>query len=180
MLFRQIQIKQRIWPIQKLQPHIQDEPCNEPTATFSNPTNHQKSKPSGFIVGDSMIKKVVGYLLTRSLKHQYLVKNQQRKILDMCDYLKQSQRDFKPELIVFKPETYFSPKEISEDMVTLAESIKTENNKIIVSSIDCRADSFTKKVDELNAHLEGICAEKEIAITTLTKTNSKRHSNKSR
>ena len=74
MLFRQIQIKQRIWPIQKLQPHIQDEPCNEPTATFSNPTNPQKSKPSGFIVGDSMIKKVVGYLLTRSLKHQYVVK----------------------------------------------------------------------------------------------------------
>ena len=74
MLFRQIQIKQRIWPIQKLQPHIQDEPCNEPTATFSNPTNPQKSKPSGFIVGDSMIKKVVGYLLTRSLKYQYLVK----------------------------------------------------------------------------------------------------------
>ena len=98
----------------------------------------------------------------------------------MYDYLKQSQRDFKPELIVFKPEIYFSPKEISEDMVTLAESIKTENNKIIVSSIDCRADSFTKKVDELNAHLEGTCAEKEIAITTLTKTNSKRHSNKSR
>ena len=97
----------------------------------------------------------------------------------MYVYLKQTQRDFKPEIFVFKPEIYFSPKEISEDMVALAESIKTENNKIIVSSIDCRADSFTKKVDALNAHLEGICAEKEIAITTLTKTNSKRHSNKS-
>ena len=39
-----------------------------------NPTNLQKSKTSVFIVEDSMIKKVDGYLFTSSLKHQYLVK----------------------------------------------------------------------------------------------------------
>ena len=44
----------------------------------------------------------------------------------MYDCLKQTQRDFKSEIFVFKPEIYFAPKEISEDMVPLAESIKTE------------------------------------------------------
>ena len=72
-----------------------------------------------------------------------------------------------------------SPKEISEDIVTLAESMKTENTKIIISNIVCRADSFRKKVDEVNAHLEEICA-KDIAIITDSNINPKRHLNKSR
>ena len=35
-----------------------------------SPTNPQKSKTTVFIAGDSMIKKVDGYLLTNSLKHR--------------------------------------------------------------------------------------------------------------
>ena len=58
--------------------------------------------------------------------------------------------------------------------------MKTENNKIIVSGIVCRADSFREKVDELNTHLEEICAEKDIAIITHGNINPKRHLNKSR
>ena len=73
-----------------------------------------------------------------------------------------------------------SPKEISEDIVTLAESMKTEKNKVIVSSIVCRVNSFREKINEVNAHLEGICAEKDIAIITHSNMNPKRHLNKSR
>ena len=40
--------------------------------------------------------------------------------------------------------------------------MKTENNKFIISSTVCRGDSFKEKVDEINAHLEQICAEKVI------------------
>ena len=58
--------------------------------------------------------------------------------------------------------------------------MKTENNKIIVSSIVCRADSFREKVGKVNAHLEEICAEKDIAIITHSNINPKRHLNKSR
>ena len=58
--------------------------------------------------------------------------------------------------------------------------MKTENNKIIVSSIVCRVDSFREKVGKVNAHLEEICAEKDIAITTHSNRNPKRHLNKSR
>ena len=58
--------------------------------------------------------------------------------------------------------------------------MKTENNKIVVSSIVCRADNFRGKVDEVNAHLVEICAEKDIAIITGSNINPKRHLNKSR
>ena len=57
--------------------------------------------------------------------------------------------------------------------------MKTENNKIIISSIVCRADSFREKVDEVNAHLEEICAKKDIPINH-SNINPKRHLNKSR
>ena len=35
--------------------------------------------------------------------------------------------------------------------------MKTKNNKIIVSSIVCRAHSFREKVSKVNAHLEEKC-----------------------
>ena len=85
------------------------------------------------------------------------------------DYIKPTQRDLKPDIFVVHVETNDlplnkSPKEISEDIIILAESMKTENNKIIVSRIVCYADSFKEIVDEANAHLEEICAEKDIAL----------------
>ena len=85
------------------------------------------------------------------------------------DYIKPTQRDLKPDIFVVHVETNDlllnkSPKEISEDIIILAESMKTENNKIIVSRIVCYADSFREIVDEANAHLEEICVEKDIAL----------------
>ena len=152
-----------------------------PPPPSQKPTNPQKSKTSVFIVGDSMIKKVDGYLLASSLKQQYLVKTRPfstAKTIDMYDYIKPTQRDFKPEIFILHVGTNDlplnkSPKEISEDIVTLAKSIKTENNIIIVSSIVCRADSFREKVGKVNAHLEEICAEKDIAIITHNNINLK-------
>ena len=68
--------------------------------------------------------------------------------------IKPIQRDFKPEIFILHVGTNDlslnkSLKEISEDIVTLAESMKTENNKIIVSSIVCPADSFREKVGKV-------------------------------
>ena len=135
-----------------------------------------------------MIKKVGGHLLTSSLKHQYLVKTRPfstAKTIDMYDYIKPTQRDFKPEIFVLQVGTNDlplnkSPKEISEDIVTLVETMEIENNKIIVSSIVCCPDSSREKIGKVSAHLEEICAEKDIAIITHSNINPKRHLHKSR
>ena len=121
------------------------------------------------------------------LKHQYLVKARPfptAKTIDMYDYIKPTQRDFKPEIFILYVGTNDlalnkSPKEISEDILTLAKFMKTENNKIIVPSIICPADSFRGKAGKVNASLEEICAEKDIAIITHSNINLKRHLNKS-
>ena len=49
------------------------------------------------------IKKADGYLLTSALKHQYLVKTRlfsTPKTIDMYDYIKPTQRDFKSEIFI--------------------------------------------------------------------------------
>ena len=66
-----------------------DKERDKPPPSSKNSTNPQKSKTSVFIVGNSMIKKVDGYPLTNSLKHQYLVKARPfstAKTTDMYDY----------------------------------------------------------------------------------------------
>ena len=76
-----------------------------------------------FIVGDSMIKKVDRYLFTSSLKHQYLVKTRPfstAKTIEMYDYIKPTQRHFKPEIFILDVRANYlplnkSPKKILED-----------------------------------------------------------------
>ena len=50
----------------------------------------KKSKDTVFIVGDSMIKKIDGYLLTKSISHKFLVNVRPfttAKTIDMYDHL---------------------------------------------------------------------------------------------
>ena len=131
-----------------------DKERDKPPPPSQNPTNPQKSNTSVFIVGDSMIKKIDGYFLTSSLKHQYLVKTRPfstAKTIDMDDYMKPTQRDFKLEIFVLHVGRNDLPltkslKEISGDIVTLAESMKTGSKKIIISSIVCRRTASEKKL----------------------------------
>ena len=75
----------------------------------------------------------------------------------MYDYIKLTQREFNPEIFFFFFGTNDLPLNKSpQDIVTLAESMEIETNKI-VSGIVCRADSFREKVNEVNAHLNVIC-----------------------
>ena len=79
--------------VNKENPPPDKERDNSPPPS-QNPTNPPKSV---FIVGDSMIQNVDGYLLTNSLKHQYLVKKRPfstAKTIGMYDYIKPTQKDF--------------------------------------------------------------------------------------
>ena len=131
---------------------------DKPPPPSQKPSNPLKSIPSVFIIGDRMIKKVDRYFLTSSPFPT-------AKTIDIYDYLKPTQKDFKAQTFVLHVATNGlplnkPPKKIFEVNVTLAESMKTDNNKIIISGIVCRADNFEENVDEVNDHLEEICAER--------------------
>ena len=87
-------------------------PPSQNLTTSQNPNHHCSS------LGIAWLRKSMENLLSTA------------KTIDMYDYLKPIQRDFKQEIFVLHNETNHlplnkSPKEISEDIVTLTESIKT-------------------------------------------------------
>ena len=61
------------------------------------------AKETMFILGDSMIKKANGILLTRNINHKYLVKVRpfsSAKVSCMNNHVKPTLRDFKSEHII--------------------------------------------------------------------------------
>ena len=61
----------------------------------------KKPKETVFIVGDSIIKKIDGYPLTKSINHKFLITVRPfttAKTIDLYDHLKPTLRDFNPGL----------------------------------------------------------------------------------
>ena len=72
------------------------------TSTDQN-TRDRKGKPSIFIMGDSMVKKLNGYLLTKKIKHRGIVKVRlfiTVKFSCMQDHVKPTIRDINPQQII--------------------------------------------------------------------------------
>ena len=92
----------------------------------------KKLKETAFTVGDSMIKKIDGYLLTKSINHKFLVKVgpfRTAKTIDIYDHLKPTLKDFNPGLFIVHVCTNDLPlnktsNETAEKIVNLAESVK--------------------------------------------------------
>ena len=89
-----------------------------------------------------MVKKTDGYLLTSSINHRYIVKVRPfplAKTIDMVDYIKPTQRDFNPDVYLLHVgandlSSKKFPEQISLDILNLANSLKLDNNTVIVSS----------------------------------------------
>ena len=149
---------------------------------------NSKTRKTAFIIRDSMVKKTDGYLLTSSINHRYIVKVRpflSAKTIDMVDYIKPTQRDFSPDVYLLHVGTNYlfsnkSPEQISPDILNLANSLKLDNNTVIVSIIVPRDDENKKEVDEVNIILEELCKANNIGIISHRNINPKRHLNRSR
>ena len=155
-------------------------------------TNKQKqTRKTAFIIGDSMVKKIDGYLLTSSVSQKYIVKVRpffSPKTIDMLDYIKQTQRNFNPDVYLLHVGTNDlssnkSPEHISLDILNLANSLKLDNNTVVVSSIVPRDDE-NKKANEINIILEELCNANNVGMISHRNINprhlNKRHLNRSR
>ena len=119
-------------------------------------TNKQKqTRKTAFIIGDSMVKKIDGYLLISSFNHKHILKVRpflSAKTIDMLDYIKPTQRDFNSDVYLLHVGTndLFSnkyPEKISMDILNLANSLKLDNNTVVVSSIvPCDVENKKKQM----------------------------------
>ena len=141
-----------------------------------------------FILGDSMVKDVDGYLLTGSINRKFIVKVRpfsSAKTVDMEDYIKPTKRDFTPKLCVLHVGTNDlplddSPNEIAERILNTAESLKSENTELIISNVVPRGDKYKDKGESLSEVLKKVCDSKNIPIINHDNINPKRHPNRSK
>ena len=131
-----------------------------------------KSRQSVYILGDSMVKKLNGFFLTKNIKHKYLVKVRpfnSAKTRCMHDHAKPTIRDMNPEHIILHVgtndlNTEKSASHIANAIIELANSLKSETNTIHVSLIVPRNDNLNNKANEVNSRLMNMCKQRNINI----------------
>ena len=144
-------------------------------------------KKSAFIVGDSMIKKIDGYLLTSSINHKYIVKVRPfvtAKTDDMYDHIKPTQRNFQPNVYISHVGTNdlptdMTPEEISEKIITFSKHLKSEDNEVVVSGIVPRGDYYKEKAEAVNKVLKDACTKENMHFICHSNINVERHLNRS-
>ena len=143
-----------------------------------------KRAPTTVILGDSIVKNVYGNNITKSMKHKkhVVVKHfSSAKTDDMYHYTKPTQKKSPAEIIIHVGTNHLpseeEPEEIANNIINLAKSVKTEENKIAVSSILPRQDKHNKKGKEVNAYLQEKCSQNNFPFITHSNTNERRHTN---
>ena len=139
--------------------------------TIDTSTYNQKEKV--FILGDSMVKNVNGFLLTRNLNHKCLVKIWSfpgPKVRCLHDYAKSIMRNFNPNQIILHVGTNDlnsekTSSQIANSIIDLRNSLKTDNIDITTSLIAPRADNLNNKANEVNNRLVNMCNQRNIRFT---------------
>ena len=109
---------------------------NETTNENNNNERNNKDKTNVYILGDSMVKKMNGYLLARKIKHKHLVKVRSfsgAKVSCMTDHVKPTLRDINPYHIVLQAgtndlRTENTASQIAKATIDLATSLKNDDN----------------------------------------------------
>ena len=131
-----------------------------------------------FILGDSIVKNVNGYLLTKKLQNKKLIKVRLfsgAKVSCMFDHVKPTIREFNPNHIILHIRTneLKSSKiasQISRSVIDLALSLKSEKNTVTISLTVPRKDSLNNKAQEVNSRLINTCGKHDITFVDHTDT----------
>ena len=157
----------------KKQKKKKEDNYNETTNRNNNNENkNNKNNTNVYILGDSMIKKLNGYLLTKKIKHKHLVKVRSfsgTKISCMTDHVKTTLRDINPDHIILHAgtndlRTENTASQIAKATIDLATSLKNDNITVILSGIVPRLDDLNNEVNEVNRRLVLACKERNISF----------------
>ena len=140
---------------------------NEKESKNNDNMSREKQK-SVYILGDSIIKKVNDYFLTKNLCHKYIVKVRSfpgAKISCMVDHVKPTIREDAPDNIILHAGTNDlrsekTSSQIAKAIIELAMLLKTDENSVIVSSIVHVLITLIIRQTKLTT-VWSICVEKE-------------------
>ena len=155
----------------------------------NNGNRNNKIKTNVYILGDSMVKKLNGYLLTRKIRHKHLVKVRSFsgvKISCMTNRVKPTLRDINPDHIVLHASTNDlrtenTASQIAKATIDLVTSLKNDGNTVTVSGIVPSLDELNNKENEVNRRLVLMCEERNISFLAYDEsTDPSKHLNESK
>ena len=131
-------------------------------------------KKKVFVLGDSMVKHIQGWDITKELENKHKVYIRQlagSKVICMNDYVKSCIPENNPDHIIFHfgkndIPTSKVPLRIAQSIVDLAKSVMTQDRSVTISDIIPRNDQWNNKVREVNYSLELACV--KIIFRSLT------------
>ena len=135
------------------------------------------------ILGDSMIKEVDPFELKKKLN------NKKNKVyrhsftgatISAMKHHAVPVMEFEPDLAILHVgsnnlRSNTSEQQIASDIVNLATSLKTDNNKILVSSIIARRDQFKNKAEKVNDYLHVKCSQANLPFLRHNNIRSEIH-----
>ena len=169
------------------------------TANINAKDNHRSVKKSNnsstsvisekkniVILGDSMIKHVNGYDMSKKLKNckAYVKSFSGSNVRCMKDHMKPSMRE-KPDHTILHVGTNDLNSDrpsnlIAKSIIDLVITLKNNSQNVSISNIIMRNDSFNEKAMEVNGYLKQLCIEKNIFLIDHTKTIHSRNINRSK
>ena len=152
------------------------------------PVEGKTTRKTVEIVGDSMVKDIQAYKMneaTGNSQEKIFVKSFSGATVDcmnshVCPTIK---RD--PGRIILHCGTNdlrskATPKEIAEEITDLGNSMKTNENKVIISGLVPRGDQWHNKAMEVNKFLKQLCVSQDFYFIDNTNIQAEYHLNRSR
>ena len=149
-------------------PNQDDNENKKSNSVFDKNTNKDQSKNKKiYILGDSMIKNLKGWEMSKKLKNAnvYVRLFAGAKVRCMKDHIKLTLREKTNHIVPHVGTNDLVsdrlPDLIAKSIVDVASSMKNENHDVTVSNIIPRADHFKEKANEVNDYLSKLCIERD-------------------
>ena len=152
------------------------------------PSKDKKNKDTVYILGDSMVKHVEGWKVTKSINTDmkvYVRSFSGAKVKCMKDYVKPCLQENDPKNVILHVGTNYlyselHPERIAKSIVDVAKNIQSDTRKISISGIAPRHDNFNNKAMEVNKELSKMCNREKLLFLEHNNIKPKTHLNKSK
>ena len=159
---------------------------NDKSKKAKIPIDDKKKNKKIYILGDSMVKHVEGWQLSKSTNQKVYVRNfTGAKVKCMKDYVKPCIRENDPDHVIMHVGTNemnseLPPERIAKSVIDVAKNVKTDTCSVSISGIIPRSDNFNNKVMEVNKELAKMCKREKFLFLEHSNINPKAHLNKSK
>ena len=136
---------------------------NDKSKKAKIPIDDKKKNKKIYILGDSMVKHVEGWQLSKSTNQKVYVRSfTGAKVKCMKDYVKPCIRENDQDHVIIHVGTNqmnseLPPERIAKSVIDVAKNVKTDTRSVSISSIIPRNDNFNNKVMEVNKELVKMC-----------------------